>query len=125
MRLEAQRPTRLGNSENWLSLTPNDGRLDAAFQACGLQGRWTTDLVELTRTAGELQALHDSLEGRVLLSDNASLGIHFEANKLGHVTADIHIEGWPFKVEGHIKMVLLVDHAELANLSTSLSRAAE
>ena len=118
---ETSPAVRLGSSDTWLSLAPHAGCLQAGFQARGLKGAWTTDEVDLTATGLELQALHDSLSGEVLLSDNSSLGIRFAVNKLGHVTADVHIEGWPFQVEGRIRLELAVEHGQLTQLSQSLS----
>jgi hypothetical protein len=119
----AKEPIQLGNGEHWLSLAPAAGRLNAAFQARGLQGRWTTAEVDLKATGLELLALHNTLKGQVLLSDNASLGVRFEADRTGKVAADVHIEGWPFQIEGQIRLMVAVEHAQLAQLSKCLCGA--
>lgn len=110
----------IGVASQWVSLAPVVDRLDVAFESKALAGSWRTEPLDLAATGAELRSLYESLRGKVLLSDNSSLGITFAASNLGGITADVHIEGWPFEVEGHLKFVVPVQHGQLLQLARAL-----
>lgn len=115
---------QIGIGECWLAIATAGDRLDLELRGRGLTGAWRTEPVDLQQAARRLSTLHETLKGEAWLGDTDSFAITFKAGSRGQVTADVHVLGWPFQMEGHLDFDVEVDHAQLYRLARQLEGAA-
>ena len=110
----------IGMGDCSIAFTPVGSCLGVRLRGRGLLAEWKTEPLNGQQLANGLQELHDTLRGNAWLGDNESFGITFTAGTRGQVTADVHVEGWPFKMTGHLDLQAEVEHAQLAGLAKRL-----
>jgi len=110
----------IGMCDCAIAFTPVGACLGVRLRGRGLMAEWKTEPLNGHQLGNSLQDLHDTLRGNAWLGDNESFGITFTAGKRGQITADVHVEGWPFKMTGHLDFQVEVEHAQLAGLAKHL-----